>query len=77
MQAMNYETNILRGLIKQQGYTEGEIADRLGVSKTTFSKKINRKVTFELTEAMKLCEILNVGLDEVFLKDRQRQGEAV
>ena len=71
---MNYKTDVLRGLIKQRGYTEGDVADKLGISRTTFSKKANRKVTFELTEAMQLCSILNTTLDELFLSSEQEKA---
>lgn len=37
---------------------EGEIADIIGVSHITFSKKLNKKSKIELKEAIKLGEVL-------------------
>lgn len=67
---MTYDTNKLRGKIKECQYTQREVADLIGVCPQTLSKKLNKKTPFELPEAIKLCEVLGTTLDAMFLPDR-------
>ena len=66
---MSYSTNALRAYIRLRGFKEFEVAEKMGMTATTFSKKLNLTSVFGLDEALKLCSILNATLDELFLSD--------
>ena len=55
----------LRGLIKERGFNESEIARRLGLSKSAISLRFNEKVSWNIDEAQKLCDLLSIPDAEV------------
>lgn len=50
----------LRAAIAKKGMTQAEVAQKIGISQNSFSKKINEKREFQLSEAKKLCKVLGV-----------------
>lgn len=54
------DSNLLRGMIATKGYTQKEIADIIGISRQSFSDKLNNKSTFKVSEIIKLCEVLDI-----------------
>lgn len=58
--------NKLKGKILEQRLTYMECAEELGVSKATFSSKINKKTEtgFSVTEAYKLSNLLQLTNEE-------------
>lgn len=57
---MPTNTNLLRGRIVEKGYTQGNIAKIIGMSYQSFSRKINNKSHFTVTEITKLCNVLDI-----------------
>ena len=55
----------LREAIEQSGYTQREIAQKIGVSEQTVSKYMRRNVFPALDTLAKLCAVLDVSADEI------------
>ena len=53
--------NLLRGRIAEKGYTQGNVAKIIGLSRQAFSTKINNKRNFTVTEIIKLCDLLDIA----------------
>lgn len=51
----------LRGKIAESGFTQAQIAADLGISANTMTKKMNNRAEFNLSEVIKLCEILSIS----------------
>lgn len=52
--------NKLRGAIISAGFTQKEIADKLGISENSFCSKMTGKSSFDVIQAHALCDILNI-----------------
>ena len=61
--AFNYQK--LRGLIREKGYTQGDVAEAIGITAGTFSDKINNKATFSTNEVDSICRMLDISNDEI------------
>lgn len=60
-------TNELRSLIVKKGFTQADIAKKLGISPQSFSYKLNNKVEFKASEIETLCSILSIkNKDKIF-----------
>ncbi len=60
-------TKKLRSLMIAKGYTQSDIADKLGISPQSLSYKINNKVEFKASEIETLCVLLDItNKDEYF-----------
>ena len=53
-------TKKLKAKIVEAGYTQYDVAKKLGLSENTFSAKINGKKRFYIGEAANLCDILHI-----------------
>lgn len=53
-------TNLLKAKIIANGFTQERIAQKMGMSKNTFSSKINNKAPFNIAEVFQLCELLHI-----------------
>lgn len=51
--------NVLRGEMAKHGMTVAEMANVVGISKNSMSKKINGKSDFSLTEIRKILAFFN------------------
>lgn len=58
---MPTNSNLLKGRIAENGYTQGEVAEKIGISYQSFSMKINNKRTFTVSEIIKLCDLLKIS----------------
>lgn len=58
----------LMDLMKRKGITQNEMADKLGMDRSTFNLKINRTRgrDFTLGEAVQMAKILNESIDAFF-----------
>ena len=52
-------------------YTQEFVANKLGVTQTIYSQKENGKVKFSVVEALKLAELYDTSVEELF-KDVNR-----
>lgn len=58
---------LLHAKLIECGYTGGKIAAELGISRQSFSCKLNNKIQFKVSEIQRLCELLNISnKDEYF-----------
>ncbi|MFM1581242.1 helix-turn-helix transcriptional regulator [Helcococcus bovis] len=58
----------LKGFLAEQGIKHSKVAKILGISQTTFSKKINRNnADFNADEIRVICRTYNISSDEFFL----------
>ena len=57
----------LIGRIKEYGFTQEQIAAETGMSKSTFSFKLNNKAFFSQKEIKKICELLEIETAEIGL----------
>lgn len=62
--------NNLRAEIARKGWSQGALCELLGMSRTTFSMKVNGKTEFTVTEAMRIKDVLAtaVPIEELFDK---------
>jgi len=51
---------MLAGQIIIAGYTHAQVAKMLGISKNTFSARMNGRGFFDTDQVVKLCEILEI-----------------
>ena len=66
---VNYlvDTKKIKALLVENGYTQSEIAKKLGISITSFSRKVNNKTQFNLSEAFLLKKELKIlNMEQVF-----------
>ena len=61
--------NNIRGLRKQLGFRQEDIAITLGVTRQTINAIENEKYSPTLELAMKLAKLLNTTVDELFILD--------
>ena len=65
--AARVNSAMLKGTIVKAGFTQDEVADKLGLSPTAFNNKVNNKSEFKASEIKRLTVILNLTRDEVDL----------
>lgn len=68
---MNYTTRI-KTFMALNKIDQDEMAKKLGISRTAFNQKLNRNGSklFNIDEAIRISEILNVTLDQIFLLEK-------
>lgn len=52
--------NKLLGAIVSAGMTQNQVAARIGVSKNTFSAKMNGKTYFNIDQVEKICALVGI-----------------
>lgn len=61
--AFNYQK--LRGRIREKGYTQGDVAEAIGITAGTLSDKLNNKATFSTNEVDSICRMLDIANAEI------------
>lgn len=63
--------NKLKGLLKERGINNSDLAELLNVHRVTVSNKLNRSqgADFTMTEVRKLCLYLDISADIYFLNE--------
>lgn len=54
------DTNKLRGKIAEAGYTQGELAKKIGISQNTLTRKLTGKRDFTVGEIDRICSALDI-----------------
>lgn len=57
-------TKLLEKKIKQSGLKKGYLAEKIGVSRTTFYALLHNSAEFKASQIKTLCEVLGVNDDE-------------
>ena len=52
--------NKLRGAIISAGFTQKELAEKLGMSENSFCSKMTGKSCFDVVQAYAICDILKI-----------------
>ena len=60
--------NKLKGARAEKGYSQGEMADKLGISRDSYNKKENGRSEFKLSEIIAIMDILDKGFEDIFLE---------
>lgn len=59
------KTTKLRMIIKTQGYTQKQIADKLFIAPFTLAQKLDDPLRFTQIERRKLAKILKIRLEDI------------
>lgn len=51
---------LLKAKIIEKGYNQISIAEELGISYQSLSRKMNNKTAFKVSEIVKLCDLLGI-----------------
>lgn len=62
---MKFTVKQARGLA---GYTQDQMAEALGIHRTTYIRKERNPGTFSMEEAEKLCEITKMSMEQISFK---------
>lgn len=54
---------LLKELIQQSGFKKSFLADKIGVSRTTFAALLNNQAEFKASQISTLCEVLGIRDD--------------
>lgn len=59
---------VLKSILVKKGLSQGEIADGIGMDRSTFNIKINRHAgrDFTLQEAFRISNLINTPIDDFF-----------
>ena len=59
----------LRARFTELGLTQAEVAEKIGISANSLSRKLNGRQDFKLSEVRSLCKVLDIGNQaEIFLR---------
>ena len=58
------DTQKLKAKIVESGLTQAKVANKLGISVTSFNNKLLNRSSFKASEMFCLCELLNIRKDE-------------
>ena len=62
---MQYNYNKLLGKIKEKGFTQRAVAEKLNIKATTFSQKLNNKAHFKQSEIANMCALLDISDNDI------------
>ncbi len=68
-----FNYNKLKGRIKEKGFTQEDIANSLGINKSTISLRLNNQSLFvqdEINKIIKLLEIPGEEIKEYFFEEK-------
>ena len=60
--------NKLKGARAEKGYSQGEMAEKLGISRDSYNLKENGKSEFKLSEIKDILDILDKEFVDIFLE---------
>ncbi len=62
---MDYNYSKLLGKIREQGFTQDQLAKQIPMDRSTLSLKLNNKRSFRMKEIERICTILSIPLDSI------------
>lgn len=63
-------TQKIKAAMVEEGYTQAEIAKRIGISLTAFNRKINNKSDFTVSEIKNIKDIMpGIDIRNIFFSD--------
>ena len=62
---MQFNYSKLLGRIREYGFTQKEVAIRIGILPTTLSLKLNHKARFTAVEIDAICKLLDIATEEI------------
>lgn len=62
---MKFNHSKLLGKIRECGLTQEQLAKSIGISKQTFSSKINNQGYFLSKEIYSICEVLKISIRDI------------
>ena len=62
---MKFNHSKLLGKIRECGFTQEQLAEAIGISKTTLSAKLKNQFYFTAKEMYAICEVLNIPTSEI------------
>lgn len=65
----------LKGLRIAHDYKQKDMAKILGITPTTYSLKENGKREFTLSEAIKISQLFNMSIEEIFITQKVNANE--
>ena len=67
---MKFDNSLIRGRMAEMGYNQRKMAEALGISPQSFSKKIRGETEFTRSEILTMALLLNIvdGLGSVFFR---------
>ncbi len=73
---MQTNMNLLRGKIREHGLTQGDVAEKIGMDSSTFSRKISSEgLKFTVGEMHSIAIVLNLNNEEcrdIFLPENSQ-----
>lgn len=66
---MNKRNYKLKALRVENRLTQADLAEKIGISATTYTQKENGKYEFTESEIMKICQIFNKRPEEIFFNN--------
>nr|UVY38448.1 MAG: BetR domain protein [Bacteriophage sp.] len=60
MRWIKLNTRLLKAKMVEKGFTQSTLAIAIGISEMSLSRKINGLREFRLSEACKICEVLDI-----------------
>lgn len=62
-----YDYSNLLGEMRKNGFTQEKLAKSIGISEVSLNLSLNNKRTFKQKEITKICECLNIPIEDVQL----------
>lgn len=62
---LNRFNDYVKRIMKEKKLNQNDVAYRLGISQAALSMRLNRQISWSLSETILLCEILDTSLEEV------------
>lgn len=60
-------SNKLKALMLEHGYTFDQLAKEVGISRTALNNKVNNKISFKLEEVNNIARVFNLTQDDLHL----------
>ena len=67
------DTNSLKSAIAKKGYTQSEVAQKIGISTQSLNYKLLNKTEFKVDEAYRLCDVLEIpkeSMSDIFFAQK-------